>query len=81
MKIQVTNLITGEKQLFVNDLSLTDNIISCILCNDRRTGELLNYNTRDNIKTAHPIKESVSTITGRQFACCETKDLHAKYMS
>jgi hypothetical protein len=80
MKTQVTNLITGEKTLYVNDLSLTENIVSHIICNSKRTGQLLNKEYREEIKTKHPVKESISTITKRPFAFCEDKDLHAKYI-
>ncbi len=79
MKTVITNLITGEKTLFVNDLSLTDNIVNYIICDSKRAGQLLNKEYREEIKTKFPIVESISTITGRTFAYCEAKDLHAKY--
>ena len=39
MKTVITNLITGEKTLFVNDLSLTDNIVNYIICDSKRAGQ------------------------------------------
>jgi hypothetical protein len=80
MKTEITNLLTGEKTLFVNDLSLTDNIVNHIICNSKRTGQLLNKKYREEIKAKNPIVESISTVTGRTFAFCENKDLHAKYI-
>ncbi len=79
MKTVITNLVTGEKNLFVNDLSLTDNIVNAIICNSKRTGSILDKAYREEIKTKFPIVESISTVTGRTFAYCEAKDLHAKY--
>lgn len=81
MKTIITNLITREETIFVNDNSLTDNIVSLIICESKRTGQLLENKVRQEIKEKYPIKESFSTITGRQFAFCEAKDLHAKYIS
>jgi len=79
MKTEITNLLTGAKEHFVNENSLTENIVSCIICNQKRTGQLLNKEYREDIKAKFPIVESVSKITGRKFAYCESMDLHAKY--
>ena len=80
MKTQVTNLLTSEELIFVNDLSLTENIVNAIISNSKTTGNLLNVEYRDKIKQQFPIKESVSTITGKAFAYCEAKHLHAKFI-
>ena len=79
MKTIVKNLITKEETIFVNDLSLTENIVNTIICNSSRTGDLLNPKHREEIKQKYSIVERKSTITGRIFAYCEAKDLHAKY--
>lgn len=79
MKTIVKNLITKEETIFVNDLSLTENIVNTIICNSNRTGDLLNLKHREEIKQKYSIVERKSTITGRRFAYCEAKDLHAKY--
>lgn len=80
MKTVITNLITKKETIFVNNNSLTDNIVNLIICESKRTGQLLDDKVRQEIKEKYPIKESFSTITGRQFAFCEAKDLHAKYV-
>jgi hypothetical protein len=78
MKTEVTNLLTLEKSFFVNDNSLTENIVSCIICNQKRTGKILDKQYREEVKAKFPIIETVSKITGRKFAYCEKLDLHAK---
>lgn len=80
MKTEITNLLSGEKTLFINDLSLTDNIINAIICDKKQTGNLLDTNTRQAIKEKYPIREYISTITGRPFAYCESFDLLAKHL-
>ena len=78
MNTIVKNLITNEEALFVNDLSLEENIVSQIIIGNKQTGNLINQDFRNKIKAEHPIQTSVSTITGREFAFCESKDLHAR---
>ena len=78
MKTQVKNLVTGEENIFVNDLSLTENIVNVIIINNKRTGELLNKNLRAQIKQENQIVESKSKITGNNFAYCIDLNLHAK---
>lgn len=80
MKIQVTNLITGEKTLFVNDYSLSHNIVSLILIDSKRTGDLLNDNVRQSIAASYPIREGKSKLFNNPFAYCDEKNLHAKYI-
>jgi hypothetical protein len=79
MKTIVKNLITKEETIFINELSLTENIVSAIICNSKRTGQILNKEFREEIKAKYPIKEAKSTITGKTFAYCEAKDLLAKF--
>jgi hypothetical protein len=81
MKIQITNLITQEKTLFVNDYSLTENMVSHIMCEQKKLSLLLDEATRKKIKEQYNITESLSTITGNPFAYCEQLDLHAKYIN
>lgn len=80
MKIQVTNLSTGEKSLFVNDYSLTYNIVSAIIIDEKRTGDLLNKEVRDMIEEKYPVRELKSKKTKRLFAYCSKKDLHARFI-
>ena len=79
MKIYVRNFRTCEEARFVNELSLEENIVSQIIIGNKQTGNLIDQDFRNKIKAEHPIQTSVSTITGREFAFCESKDLHAKY--
>jgi hypothetical protein len=79
METIVKNLITNEETIFVNSLSLTENIVSTIILESKRTGQLINEDYRNEIKKQFPIVEAKSTITGRQFAYCESKHLHAKF--
>jgi len=81
MKTQITNLLTGDKAIFVNDHSLTENIISLHIFNQKRVGNILNKEYRKKLFLELDIKESVSTVTGQQFAYCEKLDLHAKFIN
>ena len=78
MKTTVTNLITREKWDFVNDLTLTDNIINAIICKSNATSQLLSEDYRKKIRTETEIKEDTSKLTGRKFAFSIKYDLHAK---
>ena len=79
MNVIVRNVLTNEESLFANDLSLEENIVSRIIIDKKQTSNLIDQDFRNKIKAEHPIQTSVSTITGREFAFCESKDLHAKY--
>ena len=77
---KVKNLITGEELIFVNQASLTDNIINAIISNTKISSALLDQAQRETISQLYPIKEGTSTITGSTFAYCPERHLHAKYI-
>jgi len=80
MKTQVTqvkNLLTGKKEIFVNDKSLTENIINSIIVSKRQTSNLLNEKTREQYRSE--IIEKTSKLTGRKFAYSIKYDLHASF--
>ena len=75
----VKNLITGEELTFVNQDSLTDNVINAIISNSKLSSALLDQAQRETVSQLYPIKEGTSTITGRTFAYCQERHLHARY--
>ena len=81
MKTQITNLLTGDKAIFVNDYSHTENIISLHIFNQKRVSSLLDQEYRKKLFLELDIKESISTVTGQLFAYCEKLDLHAKIIN
>ena len=79
-KTIVKSLIEGNESLFVNNSTLTENIVSYIICNIKKgTSNLLNTEYRNKIRCEAKITEKISNITGREFAFSETFHLHAKY--
>ena len=78
MKTRVKNLATGTEEVYVNELSLTDNIVNSIILKRKETGQLTNPDHRAKYRSS--VVESTSTITGRQFAYCIEHELHASYM-
>jgi exopolysaccharide biosynthesis protein len=78
MKTIVKNLITEEKTTYINNLSLTDNIINQIIAETKQGSNLLNPVTRQVIKEKYYIRETVSQVTGLKFAYCESLNLFAK---
>ena len=81
MKIEITNLITLEKTLFINDYSLTENIVSHIILGNKQASQLLNKKVREEIKNYFEIIENTATVTGNLFAYCIEKNLHAKFVN
>ena len=78
--VNVKNILTKHSLLFVNDSTLTENIISYVICHIKNsTSNLLNEVYRDQVKNEAKITEAKSTITGRKFAFSETFDLHASF--
>lgn len=79
-KIQVTNLLTLEKTVYVNDLSLAENIISSIIQAKSQMNNLTNKSLRDKIRIEHPINTGVSTVNNQPFAYSIFPALHAKFI-
>jgi len=79
--IEITNLLTQEKTHFVNELSLTENIVSKIILDNKQTGQILNKAVRQEIKNTFEIVERISGMTGNSFGFCGSKNLHAKYIN
>lgn len=77
-KTQITNLLTGEKEIYVNNLSLAENLINNALIRSNQSGQLLNDEFRK--RHAPKIKTRTSTITGKEFAYYPEFDTHAKYI-
>ena len=77
MKTIVKNLLTNDKMVFVNDLSLVDNMVNAIISIEKRTSNLLNDNLREKIIADYNLGEHTSKITGKTFVYCEKHDLIA----
>jgi len=78
--VNVKNVLSKHSLLFVNDSTLTENIISYVICHIKNsTSNLLNKNYRAKIKNEAKITEAKSKITGRKFAFSEKFDLHASF--
>jgi hypothetical protein len=77
MKTIVRNVSTNEKMIFVNNLSLVDNMVNAILQTEKKTGDLLNKNLRQKIIADNNLVERASKKPGRQFVYCEKYDLYA----
>ena len=77
MKTIVKNLLTNDKMVFVNDLSLVDNMVNAIISIEKKTSNLLNDNLREKIIVENNLTEHTSKITGRTFVYCEKYDLIA----
>ena len=77
MKTIVKNVSTDDKMIFVNNLSLVDNMINAILQVEKKTGDLLNDSLRKKIIEDNNLVEHTSKKPGRQFVYCEKYDLYA----
>ena len=77
MKTIVKNVSTNEKMIFVNDLSLVDNMVNAILQVEKKTGDLLNDSLREKIIADNNLVERESKKPGGTFVYCEKHDLYA----
>jgi hypothetical protein len=77
MKTIVKNVSTDEKMVFVNGLSLVDNMVNAILQVEKKTGDLLNNNLRKKIIEDNNLAERASKKPGRTYVYCEKHDLYA----
>ena len=78
-QVLVKNILTKHSFLFVNDSTLTENIVSYVILHIKKsTSNLLNPEYRTTIKNEAKITEKTSSLTGNLFAFSETFDLHAK---
>ncbi len=78
--VEVRNLRSGQVYTFVNEQTLTENIVNAIFHENKQVGNILDANRRSAVKADNKIVESNSTKTGRPFAFCPDRDLHAKYV-
>ena len=78
MNTIVKNVLTGDKMVFINDLSLVDNMVNAIIYIEKNTSNLLNESTRKKIIADNNLVEHASKITGRSFVYCEKYDLDRK---
>ena len=78
MKTIVNNVLTNDKMVFVNDLSLVDNMVNAIIYIEKKSSNLLNEDLRKKIIVDNNLVEHISKITGKTFVYCEKYDLIAK---
>ena len=77
MKTIIKNVLTNDMMIFVNNLSLIDNMVNAVIKKKKKTSNLLNDSTRKKIITDNNLVEHTSKITGRSFVYCEKHDLIA----
>ena len=77
MKTIVNNVLTNDKMIFINDLSLVGNMVNAIIYIEKKTSNLLNESLREKIIAENNLIEHTSKITGRSFVYCEKYDLIA----
>jgi len=77
MKTIVNNVLTNEKMIFINDLSLVGNMVNAIIYIEKKTSNLMNESLRKKIIAENNLAEHISEITGRSFVYCEKYDLIA----
>jgi hypothetical protein len=77
MKTTVKNVLTSEEMIFINNLSLVDNMVNAIISIEKKTSNLLNDGFRKKIIAENNLSEHISKITGRSFVYCEKYDLIA----
>ena len=77
MKTTVKNVLTSEEMIFINNLSLVDNMVNAIIYIEKKTSNLMNESLRKKIIAENKLTEHISKITGRLFVYCEKYDLIA----
>ena len=77
MKTTVKNVLTSEEMIFINNLSLVDNMVNAIIYLEKKTSNLMNERLRKKIIAENNLIEHTSKITGRSFVYCEKYDLIA----
>lgn len=77
MKTTVKNVLTSEEMIFINELSLVDNMVNAIISIEKKTSNLLNDGLRKKIISENKLAEHISKTTGRSFVYCEKYDLIA----
>ena len=77
MKTIVRNVLTNDEMIFVNDLSLIDNMVNAVIHIEKKISNLLNESLRKKIIAENNLVEHTSKITGRPFVYCEKYDLIA----
>ncbi len=77
MKTTVKNVLTNEEMIFINNLTLVENMVNAIICIEKKTSNLLNDSFREKIIAENNLAEHTSKTTGRSFVYCEKYDLIA----
>jgi hypothetical protein len=77
MKTTVKNVLTSEEMIFVNNLTLVENMVNAIIYIEKNTSNLLNDGFRKKIIAENNLIEHTSKITGRTFVYCAKYDLIA----
>lgn len=67
----VKNVLTNDKMIFVNNLSVVDNMVNAIICIEKKISNLLNENLRKKIIADNNLIEHTSKMTGSIFVYCE----------
>ena len=71
----ITNVLTREKMTFVNDQSLTENLINAIIGIKKETSNLLNPEFRNKYR---PLIKTGTSKDGQKIAFCYSYDLIAR---
>ena len=77
METIVKNVLTKEELIFVNSLSLVENMVNAVIHIEKKTSNILDENLRKKIIVDNNLFEHTSKITGRTFVYCEKYDLIA----
>lgn len=78
MKTRVTNVLTGEEQVFINDDNTVENMVNFIICKTKTTGRLCDREYREKIRLEHNLFERTSRNGSDSVCFCETFDVIAR---
>jgi hypothetical protein len=81
MKTEVTNVLTQDKDIYVNDLTPEENIVNTIIKLTNQSSNLLNENVRNRIKELNKIETFYSSVDNKTVAFCENFNLYARPVS
>lgn len=77
-KTIVRNVMTNKFYVFVNELSLEDNIINVVIEKENQMSQLTNDELRAKVKEKADIHTDISKKTGKRFAYSLNYDLYAQ---
>lgn len=77
MKTTVKNVLTSDEMIFINNLTLVENMVNAIISIEKKTSNLLSDGLRKKIIAENNLIEQTSKITGRPFVYCAKYDLIA----